>query len=114
MSEISAEQRGYILKNLDNVAKNHQIINKEIATLSQYIFKNNQINRTSFANLPVDLGNELVTYWLRRNHIRDYDKKTVNRLNIALKTAKPNTICDVQGDIKLLISQKSAKFTHRA
>jgi tRNA(Ile)-lysidine synthase len=113
VADLDLAQRVKIVKNVEKVAKMDKNIDILIATLSQHITNSNKINRDDFANLPVNLGNELVVFWLRQNQVRGYDKKTVNRLNVALKTAKPATTCVVQGDLRLLIGKKTAQFVTR-
>jgi tRNA(Ile)-lysidine synthase len=111
IKELSGKQRLEILKNIDKVAKFNVDIDSNIAKLSQYIYKDDYINRYDFNKLPISLGNELMAFWLRHLQIQSFDKKTIERLSIALKTARPDTICPVQGDIKLLIGQKTANFS---
>lgn len=108
---LTDEQRCEILENIKKVAKTNVNIDDSIAKLSQSIYRNDRINRYAFNNLPVILGNELMAFWLRCLNVRVIDKKTVGRLSLALKTSKPNTICPVQGSIKLFIGQKTANFS---
>jgi tRNA(Ile)-lysidine synthase len=107
---LSPRQRVNILKNIDTVAKTDGKIDEYIATLSQSVYKNNSIDRYKFGNLPTELGDELLAYWMRQNQIRDFDRQSVNRLNIALKTAKGTTIHQIKGDNSLIIGPKTAKF----
>ncbi|MBX4191069.1 tRNA lysidine(34) synthetase TilS [Candidatus Saccharibacteria bacterium] len=113
MPDLTKRQRENILQNIDKVAKTDIEIDDQIAKLSQLIYTHNQIDRQSFSSLPVHLGEELVLYWLRQLKVFNFDKKTINRLSLAIKTSRPNTVCPVQSDIKLLISQKTAQFSHR-
>lgn len=105
-------QRSKILENINKIGKVDGDIDTLIAKLSQYVSSNQGIDRPGFAALPVNLGEELIIFWLRQNQLRQFDKKTVNRLSIALKTARAGTIHHVQGGFKLLIGQKTARFNN--
>lgn len=111
MDKLGADQREQMVKNIDKVAKKDKSIDGLIANISHTISNEGLIDRAGFSALPVNLGEELVIFWLRQNKVRQFDQKTVNRLGIALRTAQANTVCSVQGDITLLLSQKTARFS---
>lgn len=110
ISNLNGYNRDNILKNIDNIAKTDKYIDVLIANLSQIILSDKEISRISFASLPVNLGDELMAYWLRQRKIGQFDQKTVNRLCVALKTAKPNTSHSVQGEHQLVVGAKTAYF----
>lgn len=88
MPKLGREKRAAIISNLDKVAKLNIIIDKEIAILSQ---NKHKLNRQMFTALPTEVGNELLVDWFRRNNLKDFDQKTINRLSVAIKTAQPGT-----------------------
>ena len=104
--------RQELVKNIDKVAKIEAKLKKEIASLSQYYSDGATIDRASFNLLPAELADELVVDWLRRFGAPEFDRKTVNRVSLALRTAKPNTVQPVRGDVQLKISRKTAQFSH--
>lgn len=106
--KLSSEQRQQLLKNLERLHKVNVIIDQEIATISQELIKNNQLNRQKFTKLPHEIGLEVMMYWLRDNNIRDFDKKTIERLSTSVKTAKVGTKHEVNKDIKMVVSLKSS------
>jgi tRNA(Ile)-lysidine synthase len=112
MPGLNKGQRKEILENIDKVAKNDAEIHSLIANLSQSIYKNEYIDRSAFASLPVSLSEELLIRWLKQKNVRDYDKKTISRLNVSIRTAKANTVCEIQGNLKLAIGPKKAEFSH--
>ena len=112
VTRLTVEKRRKILKNIEIVAKiNHEIEDK-IATLSHKIHTKEGISRSGFSCLPINLADELVVYWLRCLGVLDFDERTVNRIGIALRTFKENSICPVKGNLKLEISKSTAEFTH--
>ena len=88
MPRLGDVKRTEILSNLDKVAKLNTTINEEIATLSQNM---KVLDRHLFTTLPTSVSNELLAGWLRRNDLRDFDQKTINRVSVAIKTAQPGT-----------------------
>jgi tRNA(Ile)-lysidine synthase len=109
---LTLGQRQMLIKNIDKVAIINQKLNPEIAKISQVVYEHQVINRSSFALLPSGLAEELVAYWLRQNGLLDFDRKTVNRINTALRTFKGDSWCPVAGRLKLKISKKTARFSY--
>jgi tRNA(Ile)-lysidine synthetase-like protein len=110
--KFTSQQKVSIILNIDKVAKIENVMTSEIANLSHIICDESIIDRSKFINLPIDLGNELIVYWLRRNKMLHYDKKTVNRVSDALRTYKHGTICQVKDGLKIEINSKSAHFSN--
>jgi tRNA(Ile)-lysidine synthetase-like protein len=103
-----------LVKNIEKVAElNHE---KEIllATISHILIRNHKINRDKFKLLPSAVANELIVYWLREMGAKEYDKKTIERLNVALRTAAANTKHPVKSDFYLEVDSKTAQLTKTA
>ena len=92
MPGLSTKKRADIIRNLDKVAKINEIIDQEIATLSQ---SSTQLDRQSFIMLPNEVGDELLMHWLRKNNLRDFDRKTIARVSVIIKTASPGSRHDI-------------------
>jgi len=112
LPELSGKQRRSIIASIDKVAALEAVISPQIAGLSREITHNGRIDRQSFTALPVDLGNEVVLYWLRQRQVRQPDKKTIKRLNEALRASKERTTHPVSSGLNLLIDKKTARFSH--
>jgi tRNA(Ile)-lysidine synthase len=110
LQRLTRKQREELVNNLDKVAKINKLIDKDIATLSHSIYLNEKINRLLFTNLPTEISSELLTYWLRTKQAGEFDKVTVNRLNLAVKTAQPNTEHSIKGRNYLMMGSDSARF----
>lgn len=114
ISSLTVVQKKELLKNIEKVAKTNKLTKPIIATISHYIEPNKKIDRQKFTALPPEIANELVVYWLIAEKYRHYDKKLINRLCIALKTAQPETRQDVTTDLKLIIEKKFAWFSRES
>ena len=64
------------------------------------------LNRQWFIMLPYDISAEVIASWLRQTGIRDFDRKTIERLVIAAKTALPGKHIDVIAGSKLHIGRQ--------
>lgn len=93
--ELSAGQRRKLLGEIQKLDRTNQILNQEIAKLSQNLVDGRVINRADFTSLPTEVAREVLMNFLRDHQIRGFDKKTIERLVVAIKTAKPGTKHDV-------------------
>ncbi len=110
MSNLTPAQRTKILNLLSIARKSNREIESELEILSAAIKPSDEINRLAFVSLPAAPAAELVVYWLRQIGISDLDKPTAERLANAIKTAKAASRHDVRGNLKLMVSQNTAKF----
>jgi tRNA(Ile)-lysidine synthetase-like protein len=111
LPNLSARQRQQFVSDIQNIRDNNRIADELIATISQSIEADGKIDRYKYTMLSDDIARELVVYWLRQKSVTEYDKKTIERLVIALKTAKAGTKHEVRHKLKLIVSAKTAWFT---
>jgi tRNA(Ile)-lysidine synthase len=107
---LSAKDRNNLVVNIDKVAN---IINEKdhlLATISQNIVKNSMISRSKFIALPGEVRSELIMYWLRQQNVKEVDKKTVEKIDVALKTASAGTRHSIKKGLWLKLDIKSAQF----
>lgn len=94
MSDLDKQQL------LTHAQKAHQL-NTEINSLIQEYFNQNQsingIKRHSFIMLPHHVSREVMAAWLRNNGVRNFDKKTIERLTHAAKTYQVGKQASVNG-----------------
>ncbi len=107
MPKLSDKGRREILKNVYKIAGLKKTHDGLIATISQDIVKDSKLNRQRFIALPMEVAQELLTFWLKKAGI-EVDRKLVERLAIAIKTAMPNTAHDVKGKTRLLVKERYA------
>lgn len=109
MPELSKDKKAEIVNNLDKVAKINKIIDKEITTLS-HLHQENRLDRQKFIMLPNQVGEEVLMNWLRQNNLGDFDKKTIKRLSLVIKTGKQGSEHEVIHGRKLKLTAKSANL----
>ncbi len=109
--KIDEKQREQILGNIDKVAKVGIDQDRIFAILSRQLLKNQQINRLGYISLPGVVGKETLVQLLRQLDIGDFDRKTIERLDMALRTAKAGTVVNVVGSTNLNIGKDVASFS---
>lgn len=110
--KLTAMQKSELLENIDNVAKMQQEATELIATISQSMVKRHHIDRQMYSSLPTKLENELMVFWLRQKRA-EFDRQTVKRLTLGLKTAKAGTRLPVAKGLTLTVDSQTAHFSNR-
>lgn len=105
---LGDEGRKKILNNIDSISSAQRHSDKLIEVLAQEVMNGKIIDRAKFINLPLEIGNELLVFWLRNMEVKDFDKKIISRLSMALKTAKPGTRHDVIKGMSIKMNAKTA------
>lgn len=75
-----------------DLLQQHRATSGEIDTLLvKYLAGQNgaELNRREFIRLPHNVAKEVLAAWLRAHDLRDFDRKTLERLVIAAKTGQP-------------------------
>lgn len=81
-----------------------------VKLLAGQLQANGQIDRQQFISLPNDLGRELVVHWLRGLGFADFDKKTIERVQMYIKTAQGGTRHNIGGGLWLVVDSGKARF----
>ncbi len=108
LKQLSSKQR----KNLDNYINRTRQLDEDIeACLAQLLHQQPstyQLNREFFSALPHMVAKEFLVYWLRQNQVYGFDRKTIERLSVAIKTGRPGKRYDVvDGKIIALATQSA-------
>jgi hypothetical protein len=105
---LSQEDRMHLVEMLEKVAKINVDLDNQLATLSHSTDKT--INRQLFSGLPHEIAQELLVYKLRSLNIKDYDKQTVGRLNMAIKAGQSNLRHPIKRESYLMLDSEMATF----
>jgi tRNA(Ile)-lysidine synthetase-like protein len=108
-ANMTTAQRRELLDQLTRISSLNLAIDKNIAILSQLI-GNRIIDRTLFSALPMKVGNEILVYRLRQTGVRDFDSRTINRLNLAIRIARADSTYPVRGGATLKVGQQTAEL----
>jgi tRNA(Ile)-lysidine synthetase-like protein len=86
--------------------------NHELESLLAAQAAEGPIDRQWFVSLPHGLAKEHLVFWLRANHVRNFDKKAVERLTVAGKTGRPGSRVDVVNRWILRINKENLALEH--
>jgi tRNA(Ile)-lysidine synthase len=106
---LSNNKKSEVLEKVTKLGEINKTINVFIASLSQDINKNGRIDRYKFTTQPQEIADELVIYWLKSKNLT-YNKKTVDRVSMAIKTAKKGSKIDINSHTKLTINHDWAQI----
>jgi tRNA(Ile)-lysidine synthase len=70
------------------------------------------LDRHWFVQLPHAVARETMAAWLREDGLRDFDRKTLERLVVAAKTAHPGKVFDVRRGVVLNVGRKDLALAH--
>ena len=73
-----------------------------------------ELSRTWYLQLPYAVASEMMAAWLRRNGIHQFDRRTIDRLVVAAKTARPGKLADINSNLALQFTKNRIKLTNRA
>lgn len=72
-----------------------------------------QLDRPWFMQLPYAVAAELMAAWLRRNCVRSFDRRLINRLVVAAMTAHSGKRADINAEHVLRIGQNTLALVPR-
>jgi len=111
LTKLSDEERQEILDYVQQVKENYQETDGIMDSISEHLFSDEMtLKRNAFILLPNSVAAEVVVRWLRQNNIYA-DRHSINRLVIAIKTAKPNTTHNVDKLFNLKLDTAEAHLT---
>jgi tRNA(Ile)-lysidine synthetase-like protein len=110
LAGLTDEKRNLLVHNIEKIADIIAEKDISVAKMSQNISSENAILRGKYIVLPLEVRRELIMYWLRTEGHRNFEKQSIEKLDIALKTGKAGTKYPVKKDLWLKLSQKSARF----
>lgn len=94
-TKLTKIQKQEIIKNVDKLAQIQKLKDTAIKSISSSLTKNQGIDRQLFACLPSNVGSELVANWLRQRGYMDFDRYNIEKTNLLIRTAKPDTVHDL-------------------
>ncbi|HET7528979.1 MAG TPA: tRNA lysidine(34) synthetase TilS [Candidatus Saccharimonadales bacterium] len=110
MPKVTPAMRRQFLRQIGKIQDAAPRIDSWLEELAGTVSRGGDIDRGRFSALPSELGNELLMHWLRRSGLKDFDKRTINRLNVAIRTSKPGSRHPVKAPFEIEVGAKSVRF----
>ena len=111
--QLTDQDRRKILANINHINAAVEELNLLTVNISQRILVSERVvDRQAFMLLPASIGNEFLRHWLVGLKVNDIDRKTIERLSIAIKTAKPGSSYDIKNNFVLRLDKQTAQITN--
>lgn len=108
---LTATQKARLLSIITNMQSKNLEIDQEIANVLQLESgKENQIRRHTIIMMPHEVACESVAGWLRLNGVRDFDRKLIERVVVAIKTYRAGQRTDISKGVYILFSDSYAEI----
>jgi tRNA(Ile)-lysidine synthetase-like protein len=108
LTNLTTGDRQKLVKILEKVAKINVNLDNELATLSHNTDTN--LNRLFFSLLPNEVSQELLAFKLRSLKIKNFDRQTIDRINLAIKAGRPDSRHPIKQNVYLKLDQETATF----
>ncbi|HET8670317.1 MAG TPA: tRNA lysidine(34) synthetase TilS [Candidatus Saccharimonadales bacterium] len=113
MPRLSRAARKKLLGFIEKAGQINPIIDRLLLVQLRTHMDEEGLDRNWFIMLPHNLSCEVITVWLRSYNIRQFDRKTIERLVVLSKTGKPGKIGDVNAEYLLKVSKTSLALSRR-
>lgn len=107
LPHFTIEQRNKFITLVATAAETNQQLDAQLVNYLHLQPSRGELNRKMFVHLPHAVAREVLASWLRHQGVRAFDSKTLERLVVAAKTAKPGTIADVLQGYRLQVGRDS-------
>lgn len=114
MTKLTPGQRAQLTILLEDMRQLNDRIDTEITNMLHTQPGVDVIDRDWFIGLPHEVAQEVLHHWLTRKKIANLNRRRLEQLVVALKTAQPNTVHDVSKDHKIHIAKKSVHLKKTA
>jgi len=113
LPKLSPSQRAQLTILLDELLTINHELDHHLINLLHMQPSPHSIKRQWFVGLPHDVARELTHAWLRHRGIKDITRNLVERLVVAMKTAKPGKLVDVDVAWQLKVYKTKVELVPR-
>jgi tRNA(Ile)-lysidine synthase len=113
VAPMTAERRNQFLAHIKKIEDTSGETEQLITELSRRVLLDERtIDRVAFSLLPKAISNEILAGWLKARGIKDLDRRTIERLAMAIKTSLPNTSQDIRKGSSLVFKTETVQITN--
>jgi tRNA(Ile)-lysidine synthetase-like protein len=108
VKRMNHAERELMLAKVAEIEKAQREIDELVILIAPRVMAGGAIDRVSFSNLPNDVGQVMLLKFLRSAGITELDRKTIERLTMAIKTGRPGSIYDIKQGRRLQLEAAKA------
>lgn len=105
LDKFSEQDKRRLAEIVAEAGERNQMIDTLLVKYLPTTSDNSVLERQLFTRLPHDVAREVLAAWLRAHNLRDFDKKTLERLVVTAKTGRPGSRFDVMKGCYLAITK---------
>lgn len=113
LPRFSTADRKHLRSLIDATKESNEEIDAMLATLLQVQPDADTLHRQQVIMLPYDISKELLAAWLRAHDLRSFDKKTIERITVAVKTYAPGKLIDIDATHVIRVDKTHLALTSR-
>jgi tRNA(Ile)-lysidine synthetase-like protein len=110
--KLNKKSRTRLLDIINKQQALNEQIDKDLAEILEANLSHNQLPRLFLNSLDYSLGKELLASWLRQNGLSEFDRITIERLSMQLKTIGPKRKVDVYNSWIITSSKDNLALGH--
>ncbi len=99
-------QRAQLLILIDQLSDINDELDARLINMLHVQPKRDELDRQWFIHLPHDVAKEVVHAWFRRHQVKNIQKRTIERLLVAMKTAQPGATFHVDKHHNLQVGKQ--------
>lgn len=109
--KMSADERSSLLENIEHILSNQAEMAGLIKQIANRVVNGNAVNRQEFIQLPSDVGRNLLREFLKDFGVAELDRRTLERLDILIRTGRPGSIHNIKKTNRLFLTDSVAIIT---
>lgn len=114
MPRLGSAGRTQLLVHIEKAESLNPDIDQLLLKDLQHHVRDKALDKRWFIMLPYNVSCEVMAAWLRSNNIRQFDRKTIERLVIAAKVAWPGRVSDINAAYLLKVDKAALQLIPRA
>ena len=105
--QSNTSERSKLLELLNDSHISGALIDKNLDVLYKILVRNGLLDKKAFTMLPHSVSLELMMFWLRDNGVKEFDRRLIERLVVAVKTAKVGSKHNITGELLLYVKKNN-------
>ena len=113
LPRFTEEKKEELLKILHEASDINKNLDEELISTLDEQAATGELSRAYITQLPHAVSKEVVATWLRALGLREFDRKTLERLVVAAKTGRPGTVVNVYGAHQVRLDKHKLELMQR-
>lgn len=113
MPRFTPEARLRLREIIEQTRRVNAELDAELANMLHLQPAAHEVERNYFTYMPHTLAVEFLAAWLRERGVRDFDRRTLERVAVAAKTQRPGTAIDIRAGTSIEVRRQTLALVSR-